>query len=508
MLVCHVFSACYDDKGNYDYTEVPTITVENIPEQISLRKGIQTYTINPTITSSTEGEITADNPNFEFSCRIGRASGGTFADEATWHDLNPDKTMAFTLAPDEPTGEYLGVYTVTDKRTGVSTNHTFRITLTTSTYEGWMVLCNEGAENKVRLDMVSVFNLDDIVPVHDLLGDAVPGLQGARQLYLDTRSSSNIGVYMITDTGAYQLDSEELTVAPTGNVEDAYFIAGLNGDVPARMGTCGVYQTLATREGDFYLRENSAGSVFNFPFNATAEGEPSAYRVAPYVAAGSYLLFAYDADNHRFMSYYIYSYTNVFGSIPDPDLTQDGSYSWSMPGKDLVYMDCAGGIAYAVMQDASTGQRSVYAASLQGFSATSIPQTGKWENITSEGFATAEHFAFHSIYPYMFYSSGSKLHAYQLQMGKVLQTLELPGEEITMVKINLFRLSNKNLPEEKEEWQYYILVGSYRNDATDDNGGILRMYTFDNSTSTFEEVARYDGFARIADVTYRERKVD
>ena len=37
------------------------------------------------------------------------------------------------------------------------------------TYEGWMVLCNEGAQNRVRLDMISVLSKERTLPAYDLL---------------------------------------------------------------------------------------------------------------------------------------------------------------------------------------------------------------------------------------------------------------------------------------------------------------------------------------------------
>ena len=151
-------------------------------------------------------------------------------------------------------------------------------------------------------------------------------------------------------------------------------------------------------------------------------------------------------------------------------------------------------IAYAVMQG-DDGSRSIYAISLSGWTPTNMTQQGCWDNITAEGFATAVHFAFHETYPYVFYSNGSTLYAYQMEGGGSVSSVNLPGEEITMVKITSTG--------DREDWNEYILVGSYRDDASDDNGGILRMYTFDRSSNTFVEAARYEGFAKIVDVAYR-----
>ena len=41
--------------------------------------------------------------------------------------------------------------------------------VTSSTYEGWLVLCNEGEEERVRMDMISVISADRIEPAYDLL---------------------------------------------------------------------------------------------------------------------------------------------------------------------------------------------------------------------------------------------------------------------------------------------------------------------------------------------------
>lgn len=62
-----------------------------------------------------------------------------------------------------------------------------------------------------------------------------------------------------------------------------------------------------------------------------------------------------------------------------------------------------------------------------------------------------------------------------------------------------------NIPDEMMLQQHYVLVGSYKNAATDNDGGVLRMYKLDNSTEELKLVKEYDGFAKIVDVTYRER---
>ena len=181
-------ASCYDDKGNYNYDEIPTISIENIEPSYTCLRNADLLEITPKITSTIEGEITPDNPNYEYSCRIGN-TGGTFDDSQMWHIINPDSTQAFTWLPNEDTGQYICVYTVRDKRTDVATSYQFDLQISASTYEGWLVLCGEGADNRARLDMISVIDENRIQVLPDLLGnnELVTSLHNPTQIMFDCR---------------------------------------------------------------------------------------------------------------------------------------------------------------------------------------------------------------------------------------------------------------------------------------------------------------------------------
>ena len=76
VLSVSFLTSCFKDKGNYDYTELAEITIENIPETVEVLGNSGHIVINPKVISSLEGEITEDNPNFEFSYRIENAARG------------------------------------------------------------------------------------------------------------------------------------------------------------------------------------------------------------------------------------------------------------------------------------------------------------------------------------------------------------------------------------------------------------------------------------------------
>lgn len=514
VLMCCLFFSCYEDKGNYDYTEVPQYTFSNVQESYTLLRGVDIFTFAPKIVSSTEGEITADNPNFEYSCRIGSTSG-SFDDSEQWHDLNPDKTQSFTCDIRENVGSYIGVYTITDKRTGVSTNYTFDITLSSTSYEGWLVLCNEGSENRVRLDMISVISQDRIIPIHDIMNSTFPEQHNAKQIAYDpSLFASGEYIYMLTETGSFRLQEDELTADEKDDISSE-FLGDLGDDKPIRFGATGYWMAgagthlMVTKNGDFYTKGlGASGASYEFLCNTSVEGNDREYRVAPYIGTGmerpgtttNALLF--DIDNKRFIGW---DETTASTSGVCYEVPESGANFISFNcGQDLVYMEgtrFANNTVFAVLQNAA-GERSVCAINLSDDKYT---QENYYENIQAENFRQAEHFTFHSQYPYMFYSYQNQLYSYNLGT-KALNKLTLDGEEITMVKIDLFKsLSLTNIPEEVLPQQHYVLVGSYKTSATDNNGGILRMYKLDNATGGLQLVKEYDGFAKIVDVTYRER---
>ena len=99
----------------------------------------------------------------------------------------------------------------------------------------------------------------------------------------------------------------------------------------------------------------------------------------------------------------------------------------------------------------------------------------------------------------MFYNDGDKVYSYHLINHAANLALTLPGEEVTMLKFNLFLHPTTQLSDKSEEFaaqQYQLIVGSYKTSST---------YKFDQATGTLTLDKEYEGFARIKNVMYRER---
>ena len=141
FLLAFTFTGCYEDKGNYTYGEKPEITATGFPQTLSVVQNAESIELKPSFTSSLEGNID-NNPNFEYGCVLWRNSG-LMSNGSRQMDINEEHTkdVSFFTTVDE--GDYTAWYTVRDKRTDVVTNFPIPIKVTSATYEGWMVLCDD-----------------------------------------------------------------------------------------------------------------------------------------------------------------------------------------------------------------------------------------------------------------------------------------------------------------------------------------------------------------------------
>ena len=192
-------------------------------------------------------------------------------------------------------------------------------------------------------------------------------------------------------------------------------------------------------------------------------------------------------------------------TLTDPE-GADRKFSYQT-GMELVHMEgtrYSDGLVYSVLQDAQ-GKRHIYGINLSG---SRFTQEVLYNDIATEHFDDATDYAFHSQFPFMFYSYGNKVYSYNLGSGAITQVLELPaGETVTKLKFNLYVNAElgylNNQTEEFMAKQFDLIVAST---TGEENGGIVRFYDIDTA-GQMSQMEEYKGFGDyIVDVTYRERR--
>jgi len=522
--------SCIEDNGNYDYIELAEITIEGVPETIEVLGYVDNITIDPKITSSIEGEITDDNPNYVFQYRLGYKGQGSMGgyDEnmnpIPWVDITQDNGMKLDMLAELGPNTYICWFTMTDVRNNVVTSKFVDIVVSSTTYQGWLVLCNEGNENRARLDMITEITSTRTETIHDI-AEGMPEVHHATGLgFRATNNSDDIAIF--SEEGSYCLNTSTLSSGPEYEFNINRFIFAPADDVKIikeyafGANTAGWYTNFCfsfDQNGNAYVIGNGqyGGTGYGDAMNTLKEGTEAEFKVAPYVGFSwmrpwnsAYQVNAlfYDVDNKRFMAFLGKNEKHQLEPVQDKDI-QETSFKTN---KDLVYMEGtrrSNGMVYAVMEDES-GTRSIYGINMSG---NGFNLEEYIEVVDAPDFEQAKHFAFHSQFPLMFYATDKKLYVYNLgtKLAKELNTGLEASETITQIKFNLYRNPEySHLNNQSEEFmnrQYDLIVASYNESASDNNGGKITFYDVDGLIDDIVKLEEYGGFARIVDVVYRER---
>lgn len=522
--------SCLDDKGNYTYKEKEILTID-MPTTLSVVAKAEYIDIKPVVTSTTEGIIEEGNPNYEFLYERVNSDGD-------WIDLDTEHHKDLYRMADMGVGSHVCRYTITDKQTGIKTIKAFYINVVVSTSEGWMVLCNEGPEERVRLDMLSQLSTDRIIPAYDVARNPdIPEMYHARSLgfYANIMGTIQNKIVLLSETEGYVLDNTYLTINGGQYEIKTSLFASSPADhivtftsVPFEFFANHAAIIAVSKEGNAFVWDvqQPNGPAFEDLVNTSHRGGAAEYRVAPFVGAsaqrfnglndyGAALL--YDIDNHRFIGWdgdREQADCQTCYPLEEPPASER-LFSFNTGSMNLISMvntAFSNGAVYAIMQDGS--QRHVYSINL---STKDFKQEGCWENVQEPDFDKATLFAAHSQYQTLYYAYKNKVYAYNLSTGVSKEAITLDTkEEVTMIKFCMYdepngvgRLTQKMDEETAAAFiarQYELVVGSYDTTAADNNGGILRFYqtTSPGVNLTLKPGWEYKGYAKIIDVKYKE----
>ena len=108
-------------------------------------------------------------------------------------------------------GSYSVYFTVRDSGTGLFWQKEFLLTVSSSTSEGWMVLCSDGG--RARLDVVSAVTGQTIRDV--LNSSGMPVMNGPRKIiWLSDKTDASSPYYLLTDDGATRLGKDSFEWKP------------------------------------------------------------------------------------------------------------------------------------------------------------------------------------------------------------------------------------------------------------------------------------------------------
>ena len=502
-----LITACSQDKGNYDYVDLNEPVVTGL-EDVTVLTFAQ-LTVAPDIAG---GEYPDSEYTFEW-----KALDNNSSDEPVV--VGTERVLDYEVIL--PPGSYTLYFTMTESATGLYWQYDVQLTVSSSTSEGWLVLCSD--QGRARLDMISLVTEETVIDV--LRGNGMPQMNGPRRIqWLSDKTDAASPYYLLTDDGATRLGKDSFEWKP--EYDFAYEVAVDEKLIPYSIVSGGFGKMTVSGTKAYYCEIMGIDGLYGSAVNKD-------FAVAPYVGANVlatqvyaavYLL--YDVDNRRMMAYCPLLKTNdLGGQQPLADMDVMGQIAEGMApgagvlgsafdrwpeGYDFVYMEntrydpgnAKMGLTYVMLSDGSEchlygvqlGDMLRYADCTYVLGKGYYGDLSQCRNILHEDAL----YAFSSLKNYMYYAVGGTVYRVDLSADEIREEVQfdLPGETITCMKFNLYQKS------ENMQKSYDLVVGSLNG-----NEGVLRIYEGRDSDGDFRNVTpvKYSGFAEIVDVTYKER---
>lgn len=516
---------CSDDLGNYTYTPVNEVDVAFGDELVR----DQTYTymahydymrFSPKL-ESTLGIV--DDSAYEFEWRI--IPNGAMTEDVDYESATVCREREINYLVALRPGRYNCYFSAKDKSTGVTWTVPFKIQVTSATNEGWLVLCEQ--DGKTRLDIIFNRTETDDMLFRDMLAD-FDYETGKPQRIFYNYSNYRCPTLLVTDKDTYCLDKDDLHAGDDnrlawdfGLTPDHIHIKASAISYLAKKKVWAVIDendelytmTIVTNDGTI-----EQGAVFLYPITKI-EGEipfkpapfigihptwswPSRSEVNPFVF--------YDETHSQFL---VMTNTSVYPEV----MTFENNDYFENPtgGRTMVWMQAVKQLnrVASILRDPATGELFYYGI---GFYSKTVTENGK-ENVinyqSQEGYCKitgpdierADHFAFHHMWNYLFYSVGDKVYKFDLTNPSqpAILVLEFPGEEIAELKFNPFYYPTYLRWQRKRE--YDLVVGTNVKGKDDSECGMVRFYDIPELyTGTITLKKEFDGFGRILEIAYKE----
>ncbi|WP_143307661.1 PKD-like family lipoprotein [Chitinophaga vietnamensis] len=530
-----LFSSCYKDLGNYAYKDVNKVVIDTFPSSIFVYQ-FDTLRLTPKISATLDSSILNDTARFAYQWTIGGNGSSYVKGTILSYDRNLNARVTNAV------GSYGLYFEMTDKKTGqVFTRYTSQLVIGSSTYEGWMVLCD--VDGNTRLDMVNFVNGNTRF-TRDILSlspDLPKPLKGPRYIAYYATGRPNAApppyhnpavslvdrewIYLCTDKGSWKLRNDYLYTSGAwytskefiSRPDSATFLPGFVGANEGAASSDYVY--VYDNKGNFYERDPYQWYVTNMN-KVSGEGN---FRAAPFLGRNYGMAFFYnsvlfDMDKKRFLLSTPGSSTcNI---IPNPD---SPLFDFSNTGMDLRWMRSVPGLdlTFAIMKDAA-GDTWLLTFDVR----SSVTQDRKVK-LTGTDISKAEHFTVDKNYGTIYYSVGSKVYAMNKDFpGVCYQVLDAGNKKISWLDQHLFTV-NKGYGPSRGGYVNGYTYNNPQGSGSLDNypGSWLGVATYDpaqptasNGTLTFYspqdflsqhaalvKKQEYSGFGKIVSVSYRER---
>ncbi|MDA3616531.1 PKD-like family lipoprotein [Polluticaenibacter yanchengensis] len=492
VAIVLLISACYKDKGNYDYETINSITVTDsaAASKIYLFHD-DTLKLNPTVNQTLP---TSDLSYLWFVYNNSTNSAYNLPRDtiATTKNLSHIiKSDIFVL------GEvYKLTLKVTDNITGVSSFILYDLEISNKYGTGWLLLENnndKGDFSMVLPNNTAERNLYSLLNTGSTLGKPV-SITSSPFSVTDDLSTPNRRIYIQTENDAIELNN--LTLTKKFDIGYLFFAKpqivkpGFIGWTGYLSGTT-LYQRIGLAVNNGLVHTNMVGGFPGIKKWGEALPNPDGkydYEVAPFFAGATiysptYTNVVYDKKYKRFYSIG----TNALVAFSPSAGTH---FDFNNVGLDFIALDSSNitNQYNAVLKDGSTA----YLLQFKTVAATGDPVVSVGKTLmNAAGIATATSVASSTITPHIFYSAANELYRYESTSNTYLKAYSFAANEnVTAIDYQKFVPGTGN---------QRLVVATW-------NGTEGKFYYFDISTlgtlsTNYTNV--FTGFKKIIDIAYK-----
>jgi hypothetical protein len=485
------FTACHEDKGNYDYRELIDFYVDqqDIPANITIT---QFHTLN----LSSRLVYGGNKEELEYKWIIVSTSNMETVDVRDTLATTEDLSAPVSVAP----GSYLLFFTATDRESKRSTLQQYNLKVEGSIGAGLLVLHEKNGVvdcDLIKSKALSTSLARDTV-LRALYSQANPGYPLAgKPLQMAVLSLAPFAsyVYLWTDADGVRLSSVDMSI--THHFADLFFAAPETVKPQGYNLTGGGIVEILINDGKYYflsVLNLTSGSEKDLLFAST----PGDYHAAPYAvqASVSTTPMFYDQTTMRF---YAYS-TEV---IPVTSTVPGNAFDFGNVGKKMVYMEAGFGTGryLAVFKNpVEDEKRYLYVMNLNTAAASPFAATAAYDISAWTDIANAGRFTFGTRGPVGFYATDSHVYRYtydpnDFSVQPIVQEAwpYIPtGETIAALQLTKYGSSQDK----------YLLIATYNETSRE---GKIYMIEVDvtNGTCATTPTSTYTGFGKVAGMTFK-----
>lgn len=485
LLIALLMLSCYDDKGNYNYKDLPEFNIDSLEVYDYVRMQDEILQLAPVV------KYAGNESDLSFLWTIRLENPKYDEDIRGYHPvdtLSEEKSLNYTV--NLPVNQYVIDFTIYNKVLDTKQFMSFNLDVQSAYSKGWMLLVEREDGSDIDFIKTSKF-FSDIDAASETVYKNIYSIANGKKLnkgntlVQDYLSNGNGNIYVLDENAGGRLSTVDLS--ETKSFTELFtFPEDVN--KPTAIGFSRNRSRYVVNNGQVHCDFRNNG------FEPSLVPDNNGYDAAPfilYTTTGGPGAVIYDNLNRRFLQIPLWTKkTGVYEAA-----TVDALFDMNNIGKDIVHMENGfNGYAYNIFKDVDAENYYLYVFDVNTIDQAPI-ELYSMENCTDIANATC--FAFGTRGNVCYYTVDNKIYQYNY-FGANDSDLEYEfaaGEKVVSMKIY------KDMATEKDpELDSKVLVVATYNESS--KAG--KVYMFDinetNGSVSSDGIKSYDVDGKVIDM--------